>query len=338
MRALATILVFLFSPVYFIFAQQETADNINILFYNTENLFDTADDPETLDDEFLPGGERHWTNFRLYKKLNQLSKLILAASGFEPPEIIGLCEVENRFVLEKLLDATPLKSSAYSIIHKNSPDERGIDVALLYRDNRVKPLSYGYIPVLNEKQEQQQTREILYAEFLLPGEDTVHVFFNHWPSRYGGQTETEVFRYQAANALKQATEKVQQKSPSAKIVIMGDFNDEPKNRSLKEVLQAVEYETFKNGNELVNLSYNWKQGTIKFRQTWSVFDQIIVSGNLLNPRGRHTSPNLAKVVALPFLFEDDPKFKGKRLNRTYIGFKYNGGFSDHLPLLLKLEK
>ena len=336
MRALLSIFGFLFSISSFVSAQQPRP--ISILFYNTENLFDTANDPATQDDEFLPNGARHWNNFRLEKKLNQLGKVILGASGFEPPDIVGLCEVENRDVLEMLLKNTPLVNYSYAIIHKDSPDERGIDVALLYRNDYLKPLVYNYIPIMNERLEQRNTREILHAGFLLPGDDTIHVFFNHWPSRYGGQTETEIYRFQAAGALKKAVESLRLKSPAAKIVIMGDFNDEPKNKSLAEVLQAVDLSAKQSGEELVNLSYNWKQGTIKYRQTWSVFDQIIVSGSLLVPEGWHTALPLAEPVSLPFLFEDDTKFKGKKLSRTYVGLKYNGGFSDHLPVLLKLKR
>ncbi|KOH43057.1 endonuclease/exonuclease/phosphatase family protein [Sunxiuqinia dokdonensis] len=318
--------------------QSEKHQPIHILFYNVENLFDTQDDPASLDEEFLPDGDRRWNDFRFYQKLKQLSKVILSSAGFEPPEIIGLCEVENRFVLEKLLDATPLKGQAYAIVHKDSPDERGIDVALLYRTDRLVPLSYQYIPVLNERSEVESTREILHATFLLPGEDTLHVFFNHWPSRYGGQTESEPKRMQAARALKKAISEVRADYPSAKIVIMGDLNDQPQNRSLTEGLEAVAADDANVDGELVNLSAEWQQGTIKYRQTWTVFDQIIVSDHLLKGEGWHTRPENAAPVSLPFLLEPDAKFKGQKLKRTYVGFKYHGGFSDHLPVLLKLER
>ena len=334
----SAILIFTFFSSVCVSAQPEVPEQINILFYNTENLFDVKDDPLTQDEEFLPDGDRHWTNFRLNKKLNQLSKLLLSAAGFEPPEIIGLAEVENREVLEMLLKNTALKNYSYTIVHKDSPDERGIDVAMLFRPDRIKPTTYRYIPVLNEKQEIQSTREILYAGFRLPEEDTIHVFFNHWPSRYQGQAETEIYRFQAAKALKDAIGLLYQINPSAKIIIMGDFNDEPQNKSMKGVLQAVGKDDQKKGSELINLSYSWKQGTIKYRQTWSVFDQIIVSDQLFFDEGWQTSIDEAKIVKFPFLLEDDLKYQGKKLNRTYVGFRYHGGFSDHLPILLKLVK
>ncbi|HKJ42301.1 MAG TPA: endonuclease/exonuclease/phosphatase family protein [Sunxiuqinia sp.] len=313
-------------------------DRIHILFYNTENLFDTSDDPATEDEEFLPEGDRHWTNFRFHTKLNHISKVLLATAGFEPPEIIGLCEVENRGVLEQLAKNTALKNYSYRIIHKDSPDERGIDVGLLYRSDRIQALTYHYIPLLNANHEVEKTREILHAEFLLAGDDTLHVFFNHWPSRYRGQAETEADRMLAATTLREAVLKVLSHTPGARIVIMGDFNDQPKDESLKSGLLATKKDDHAVQDELINLSYNWKQGTIKYRQTWSIFDQIIVSDGLLRNREWNTSAENAKVVDLPFLLEHDEKYQGKKLNRTYVGFNYHGGFSDHLPILLELDR
>lgn len=332
------LLFILFSVHSHVLGQPEKDNNCYILFYNTENLFDTQDDPLTDDQEFLPRGDRHWTNYRFDQKLNHLSKVILSSAGFELPAIVGLCEVENRFVLERLLSKTPLEMANYSIIHKDSPDERGIDVGLLYRSDRATPLSYHFLPLVNNEGEIEETREILHAEFLLSKEDTIHVFFNHWPSRYGGQSETEKDRMLAATTLKMEIDKLQKSNPKVKVVTMGDFNDQPQNESLKNGLQAVETDQQDLDGELINLSAFWKQGTIKYRQTWSVFDQIIVTDQLLNPIGWHTNPENATIVNLPFLFEADEKFKGQKLNRTFSGFSYHGGFSDHLPILLKLVR
>lgn len=317
-------------------AQAPNADQINILFYNTENLFDTHNDPETLDDEFTPSGARHWTVDRFRKKVNHLSKVILVSSGFNPPDIVGLCEIENRQVLEKLLNETPLRKYGYSIIHKNSPDERGIDVALLFRNDHLQPVTYEYLPILDEDKQVLSTREILHAVFVVGHSDTLHVLFNHWPSRYRGQAETNALRLLAAHVLRNKVDAIFDGNPSSKICIMGDFNDEPQSKSIVEGLRPVDGKDSEKNGQLVNLSANWEQGTIKFRQTWSVFDQIIVSGGLLLDDGWHTTPEQAKVVELPFLFEEDSKYRGKKLNRTFVGFKYHGGFSDHLPVLLEL--
>ncbi|WP_430973413.1 endonuclease/exonuclease/phosphatase family protein [Sunxiuqinia rutila] len=333
---LCLLIYFIFS--WNLFGQSESPSTIHILFYNVENLFDTVNDSLTNDDEFLPEGDRRWTNRRFYEKLNRLSKVILASAGFEPPEIIGLCEVENSQVLEKLLETTPLKNYNYSVIHKDSPDERGIDVALLFRSDHITPVDYYYWPVYDGKQRLMTTREILSATFQLPGRDTIHVFFNHWPSRYGGQAETENERMLAAKTLRGAIDGIQLLKPNPKVVVMGDFNDQPQNKSLLDGLQAKRKDNLAIDGELINLASKWKQGTIKYRQAWTVFDQILVSDQLLKVQGWHTRPEFAAPVTLPFLLEADAKFKGQKLNRTYVGFKYHGGFSDHLPVLLKLEQ
>ncbi|WP_159517858.1 endonuclease/exonuclease/phosphatase family protein [Sunxiuqinia indica] len=318
---------------------QTSTQEINILFYNTENLFDIEDDPTIEDDEFLPEGDRHWNSYRLRQKLNSLSKVILNCAGFIPPDIVGVCEVENRIVLEQLLANTPLNRYNYSIIHKDSPDERGIDVALFFRDDQLTPLTYHYVPILDKNRQVEETREILYASFLCAeGQDTLHLFFNHWPSRYRGQAATEEDRMQAAITLRKEVDRLIAIDSKVKIVIMGDFNDQPRNNSLIKGLQARENDNLSEHGELLNLSAGWKQGTIKYRQTWSVFDQIIVSDGLLQAESWNTSYDGASVVSLPFLFVEDAKYKGRKLFRTYNGFSYQGGFSDHLPILLKIKK
>lgn len=334
------IAAFLCSPFSFslfsVHAQPSPTD-FSILFYNVENLFDTRNDSLTLDEEFLPGGMRHWTAARLAEKQNKLSKVILAANGFRVPDVVAMCEVENRFVLEKLLKETPLQRFNYRIIHKDSPDERGIDVALLYRAETVVPIRFDYLPLRNEQGKVKSTREILHAVLQL-GADTLHVFVNHWPSRYQGQAETEAERMNAALRLKQAVTDVQGEDRNAKIVLVGDFNDSPGNESLARGLGAVATDLPDIGGELINLSSAWApKGTLKHQQSWQSFDQIIVSDCLLKELGLSCNPGAARIVELPFLLEDDPVWGGKRLFRTYRGYDYSGGFSDHLPVLLQLN-
>lgn len=317
--------------------KQETSE-WSVMFYNVENLFDTEDDPLTADDEFTPDGVRRWNSFRFYSKLKYLSKVILSANGFDPPAIVGLCEVENRFVLEQLLEHSPLKQFNYQIIHKDSPDGRGIDVALLYRKDRVRPINYQYIPMRSTNGDTLASREILKVAFAVGG-DSCTVFVNHWPSRYGGQAETEGKRALAASTLKAEIERIYDNSASHKIVIVGDFNDEPHNKSLAQILGAKEYSNVPGrAEELINLSTAWRpSGTLKHQQSWQVFDQLIVSAELLKPSGLHCFAEDAQIVNLPFLLEDDGKWGGQRPFRTYRGFKYAGGFSDHLPVLLRLQ-
>ncbi|MGV8096071.1 MAG: endonuclease [Mangrovibacterium sp.] len=311
---------------------------LNILFYNTENFFDTADDPLILDEEFLPGGSRYWSKRRFEKKRNDIAKVILASCEYNTPAIIGLAEVENRYVLEALTSDGPLAPNHYRIIHKDSPDERGIDVALLYRRDIVRPLRYAYFPLKDEHDQLILTREILYASFVVPSGDTLHVFFNHWPSRYSGQLETEPQRMIAAMTLRQHIDSLLQTGRSPCIVIMGDFNDQPQNKSLTEGLGVKDKNDPGKKGEIINLSAAWTQkGTLKFRQSWQIFDQVMVSDFLLDRDHLHSRPDWATIVSNAFLLESDPNFKGKRPYRTYQGYRYYGGISDHLPVRLKLE-
>ena len=336
------ILLFLiFVPGCYSFAQSGSME-FSILFYNTENLFDSFDNPETSDEEFTPMGARHWTSKRLNLKLQNLSKVILASAKWQPPAIVGLCEIENNYVFEKLLYETSLKSYLYKIIHKESPDPRGIEVAMLYDQDKFLPLTYRYIPLKLKNDSILKTREILYVKGKLGETDTFHIFINHWPSRFSEMLETKSYRNNAGALLKSLTDKILQSNPSSKIVIMGDFNDQPTDQSLSIDLKALNVSQQIDEESLYNLSGLWQKpgiGTLKFQSQWSVFDQIIVSGNLLkNESGLYSKPENAIIVSLPFLFERDEQYGGQKLKRTYVGFSYNGGFSDHLPVLLKLSK
>lgn len=311
---------------------------LNILFYNTENFFDVLDDPLTLDEEFLPRGSRFWNLKRFEKKRNDLAKIIITSCGYHAPAITGLAEVENRYVLEALTKEGPLASFDYKIIHKDSPDERGIDVALLYRTALVRPFLYTFYPLKDERGQLMLTREILYAGFTTASGDTLHVFFNHWPSRYGGQAETEPQRIIAALTLRQLIDKISTTEKSPSIIVMGDFNDQPQNKSLTGALGAVAKDEPGKTGETINLSVSWRPaGTLKFRQSWQIFDQILVSDFLLDRNGGlYTKAEWATIISNDFLLEADPNFKGKRPFRTYQGYRYHQGISDHLPVRLKL--
>ncbi len=340
MNRTALIVLFLLFSLYS-FSQKNT-DKISILFYNVENLFDTKNNPQTEDDEYTPDGDRHWTSKRLNKKLLNISKVILSASGWDAPAIIALCEIENRNVLEKLLTNTPLKSHPYKIIHKESPDHRGIDVAFLYSPKQFYPIEYNFYPLKDKNGSVIKTREILYVLGVLNETDTLHFFVDHWPSRYGGLLETKELRNSAATLLRQKADDLFEIYNSPKIVILGDFNDQPTDESLKNYLKAKPINQEIANSDLFNLSYNWgnqSTGTLKYHSQWSVFDQIIVSGALLNASsGFVAKPENATILNYPFLFEKDEKYGGLKPKRTYYGYSYLGGFSDHIPVLLQLEK
>ncbi len=332
--------LFVFLSVY-AFSQQNISE-INFLFYNVENLFDIYDDPETLDDEFTPRGSRFWSYKRFSKKIKDVSRVILSSAGWSPPEIIGLCEIENRYVLDKLLKETPLKAFPYGVVHKESPDMRGIDVAFLYNKDFFYPLEYNFIPLQSENDSVLNTREILYVSGILAEIDTIHLFVNHWPSRYSGLLESESLRKLAAQTLKAEIKLLQDIYRNPMIVITGDFNDQPDDDSVFLHLGAKKTDgesSFPSG-QIFNLSYSWlnkEPGTLKFQTQWSVFDHIMVTGNLLNQSGKlYTRPDWAQIVKHDFLLEKDERYGGIKPKRTYTGFKYNGGFSDHLPVMLKI--
>ena len=312
------------------------------MFYNVENLFDTEDDPLISDEEYLPNGERRWNSYRLNVKLNSISKVIANTGNWEPPAIIGLCEIENQYVLERLVNHPVIRNWKYKIIHKNSPDERGIDVAAIYREDVFQPLSYNYFPPVAENKPMPATREILHIAGILAGHDTVHLYFNHWPSRYGGLMETRGLRQRAATRLHSEVAKLQKSHRNPAIIIMGDFNDQPEDDSMTRYLKASLAPGI-DPLQLYNLSYGWQKegkGTLKHQSMWNIFDQIIISGSLFRNNGRrfYTTPSDAVILEAPFLFQKDERYTGRKLFRTYEGYKYAGGYSDHLPVLLILRR
>jgi len=296
-------------------AQIQHAD---IVFWNVENYYDPF--------------SNHWSWSRFIAKRDALSKTIIAMGADELPVLIGLCEVESRFALEQLVRQTPLSLYGYRIVHRDGPDERGIDVALLYRSDRFRLLLSRFLRV-RLPDTTQHTREILYAKGVLDDLDTLHIFVNHWPSKRGGAKISASRRMAAAMRLKAGVDSVFLVHPIANIVIMGDFNDTP----LSKVMQ-----TFYKGCNLHNLSVplaRQKQGTIRYRGRWELIDQFMVSENLLNrDEPIYTSADHCRIFTAPFLLIRDEKFLGMKPFRTYLGPRYQGGISDHLPVILRIER
>ncbi|MCF8365915.1 MAG: endonuclease [Bacteroidales bacterium] len=313
--------------------------SFRVMFYNVENLFDIYDDSLKRDEEFTPDGERHWTNRKFYDKINKVYKVIAAVGEWNPPALVGMCELENRFVLEKLIDETPLKKYDYRIVHHESPDRRGIDVGLIYRPTMFELFYHKAIPVVFADDTAYKTRDILYVKGLLGGKDMLHIFINHWPSRYGGYLSTVNRRNQAAEILKQKTDSLLMANPKTAIVIMGDFNDGPEDESFAKVIGATAPDGDINLQGYYNLTLtkqeSWNNGTLKYRENWDIFDQIVVSGSVLLPGpGIKATGNKATIFHAPFLLEDDNTFLDVKPFRTFTGFKYNGGYSDHLPVYI----
>lgn len=318
-------------------AGKRGSNAIRLVFYNTENLFDPFDDSLTNDNEYTPMGMRGWSYKKFQRKLINISKVFLGIGGWEAPEIIGMCEVENHFVLYKLLTDTPLSKIGYKIIHKDSPDPRGIDVAMIYRPDKFNPVFYKAIPIRFPSDPNGRTRDILYVKGLVMGKDTLHIFINHWPSRYGGYAATKPKRAFVASVLRHATDSLMRMVPDSRIVIMGDFNDEPTDESITHVLEARTDSTQLDSTDLFNMMYrlggNWKSGSNKFRENWSLIDQVIVSSALLHSKkGLYANANGAHIYDAPFLLMEDKTYFGVKPFRTYLGPRYLGGFSDHLPV------
>ncbi len=335
MTAKVILLLFVWSVSFSLFSQEPQP--ANILFYNVENLFDPADDPDKKDDDFTPGGNLRWSHGRKEQKLNHISRVLLYAGGWNPPVLVGFCEVEHLNVLKSLVWNTGLNHLHYHIIHYPSPDERGIDVALLYQNNRFKMLSSRAVEVQFRAGE-RPSRDILYVSGLLDNTDTLHVVVNHWPSRYGGAVATIPKRLAASEVLVGLCDSILNLHPHAKIVAMGDFNDGPNDESLLNVTRPRRGVV----PELFNLALQPEgevPGTIKYRNVWSLFDQMIVSNALLSDSTNlHVEPPRMKIVAPDFLLEEDPDYPGVRPWRTYRGFKYTGGYSDHLPVMITLTR
>jgi len=329
------------SEVYGQELSESNSNSARIVFYNVENLFDIYDDSLTRDEEFTPEGTRYWDNRKFYSKINNIYKVIMAMSESGPPAVVGLSEIENRFVLEKLVNETPLKKFAYRIIQYESPDRRGIDVALLYRENMFEPMHSEAIPVQFPFDTASKTRDILYVKGILLESDTIHFFINHWPSRYGGYMPTVPKRNHAAKTLRSVTDSILQVNENAPILITGDFNDGPEDESISKIMNAQNPSEYNLQSDYYNLMLakqdDWTFGSLKYQQGWDIFDMIIVTGALLNEQSiLQVFGKKATIFHAPFLLEDDLTYLGQKPNRTYIGFKYHGGFSDHLPVFVDI--
>ncbi|MBR5602675.1 MAG: endonuclease [Bacteroidales bacterium] len=318
---------------------------LRVAFWNFENFFDPFVDTTRAYNEFTEEGGQHWTLSRFYKKRNNIYKAILALSEGEPIAILGMCEVENPFVTTMLFYETPLKKHNYRVVHYEGEDRRGIDVALAYSIDKLQLVSSENIKVRSPDNKSFRTRDILYAKFYDKHSDTLHCFVNHWTSRYGGEKETIYLREMTAALLKRKVDSLIIVNKSIpKIVIMGDFNDTPHDNSILNVLNAKPSERLKSGSSdtLINLFSDDKslgfEGTLKHQYRWQIFDQIIISSSLYNDsESLHYIKKSATIFHDDFLFVEDETYGGKKLFRTYIGPKYQGGFSDHLPVFIDLE-
>ena len=305
-----------------------------VVSYNVENLFDTVDDPKVPDEEFLPASEKKWDNEKYQKKLTDIAEVISEVNQKELPEVVGLVEVENQTVLEDLINAGRLKGRNYAIIHEESPDYRGIDVALIYRKDAFKEIKHEVLPVIFPDDPEFKTRDILHVTGKMRNK-TVHIFVNHWPSRIGGEDKTEPKRVLAASVLKRRVDQILVEEPKARIIIMGDMNDEPANKSLKETLGAAAPGS---GAPLVNLMMPDDvagKGTYFYSGNWNMLDNLVVSEAVLKGKGMTVEDEKGNIFSNGWMIYTN-KNGDKTPNRSYVGNKYVGGVSDHFPVYFKM--
>ncbi|MFZ5940227.1 MAG: endonuclease/exonuclease/phosphatase family protein [Bacteroidota bacterium] len=302
---------------------------LTVLFYNAENYFHPSDDTLTADDEFTPGGERHWTFARYHAKRSALAKIIYAAGSGGPPDITGLCEVENRQVLEDLIRHPLLLPAGLRILHHDSPDPRGIDIGVLYRPDRVKVLAWEHRPVVYGGSV-LRTREIVRLTVRIPTGDTAEIFFNHWTSRYGGMAVTDEKRMAIVRQLAAWIDSLETQSPGHLIIAGGDLNDGSDSGPVNELLSCG-----RGVERPARLQEQWPggaEGSYKYQGRWELIDHVFTGGNTQGYRFA------ASLFCLPVMLVPDEKFNGEKPFRTYTGFEYSGGFSDHLPLRLSVYR
>lgn len=308
-------------------AQQRVV--FSAMSYNAENLFDYMDDSTKNDNEFLPESDKKWTKDKYYKKLVNISKVIVASGKVHVPDVVGLVEVENRKCLNDLVFNTPLSKLQYSFVHYESPDMRGIDVALLYRIESFRVISSYPVSILFPDDRNSQTRDILYVKgYSQSLNDTLHIFVNHWPSRRGGKKKSESKRIYVASVLKSKVDSVLSTNASANLIILGDFNDYPDDISIRQTLGA---DSSRCTQCLHNYNPRNYDGTYKYQGKWNTLDQIIVTGSFMK---KYTSA--ARIVHDSFLLSPDEKNLGEYPLKTYNGPTYKGGYSDHLPVILEV--
>lgn len=324
--ALRLCLIWLVLFPLFGFAQEEDA-SLLIVELNTENMFDTTHDSLKNDYDFLPDGNYHWSRHRYWQKVNRIGQTIIACGDgpkWRLPDLVALCEVENDSVLMAITKRSLLRKARYEYIMTHSPDERGIDVALLYSPFSFAPVgsqSIRIIPVAGMK----PTRDILYVKGRVITGDTLHVFVVHAPSRSGGEAQSRPYRLHVATALANAIDSVYSSSPEAKVIVTGDFNDYSNSPSL----QLLYAHGLKNVSSEAK-GHNGAKATYRYHGEWRSLDQMLVSRNLKD--------NVAGcwIGDYPFLLEPDEKYGGVKPHRNYYGPRYNNGFSDHLPLIMEL--
>ncbi|MEZ3440075.1 endonuclease/exonuclease/phosphatase family protein [Alistipes sp.] len=319
-----------------------------IVFYNFENLFDTVRDPDIFDEEFTPGGLKNWNSAKYNKKIGNLERVLfdIAAADRDFPIVIGVSEIENRNVMEDVIAQPKLAPANYRIVHFDSPDARGVDVGFYYRPDRFKLEGSAPIPFHMPELPNFRTRDFVTMWGTIDGEPFFFLV-SHWPSRLGGKEASDPKRFAAARQVRAIVDSVQQANPATKVVVMGDLNDDATDDSIVIGLRAKgKIKDLQPGDmfnpyiALLKAGY----GTLAYRDAWNLFDNIIVSGNLVDaPAGTlrllsvGTSKFYGGIFRRPYMLQREGQYKGYPL-RTFVGNNFQGGFSDHFPVFIYIGK
>ena len=306
------IIYIIFLSLIFSLPIQAEKSSLRIVSYNVENLFDTKHDTLKNDSSFLPEGMHHWTYRRYQTKIDRIAQVLVNIGGWESVPLVGLCEVENARCLRNL--CYKLRRFHYKYVHYDSPDERGVDVALLYDSTRVSILNRR---ALSPSLDGDATRDILYVSALYEQRDTIHVMMCHLPSQLGGASASDWKRQRVKSLIQSQIDSILLLQPSANIVVMGDMNT-----SIQDDLRGM--------YNLMLPIQKMGQGTHKYQGIWTCLDQFYVSPSIV-------SRSVASIFSPQWLLEEDTKYLDYKPRRTYIGYRYNDGYSDHLPIILHIQ-
>lgn len=312
-------LFFVVSTIHFIsFSQNERS----IIFYNVENLFDTIDDPKKNDSEFLPASSNEWNSAKYVEKLNHINKVMDQIAN---PLIIGLVEIENAAVVRDIVKHSDKMKGKYGVVHYESPDERGIDVAMIYDSSTLKLIDSGFIRYTLPDTAYSATRDIVWAKYK-KGKDVFYSMVNHWPSRRSGEKESEVNRIIAATAARKFIDSLMTDNKNVKIVFMGDLNDHPQDKAPQMIYEKMTQMIFPKSGSF--------GGSYCYKNQWEVLDHMIVSPAFLGKKGVRVVPDSGKIFSFDFLITE---YKGNKVPfRTYGSKEYLAGYSDHLPVAIQV--
>ena len=319
-----------------------------VVFYNLENLFDTINDPNKNDEEYLPEGARKWTTYRYNQKLENMSRVLfdIAAKDRNFPTVIGVSEIENRLVLEDLLATPKLAKANYRIVHYDSPDRRGVDCAFFYRPDKFKLEGSEAHNISFPGRPNFLTRDLVAMWGKIEGEP-FYFIVSHWPSRLGGKERSQYSRDFVAEKCKHICDSVRKVNPATKVVIMGDFNDDATDKSVTHVLGAKGNIKKLDKNDMFNPFHDMLKagyGTLAYRDSWNLFDNIVVSENLatastgtLKIQKAEGSKFYGNIFISPYMIQKEGQYKNYPL-RSFVGSNFQNGYSDHFPVYIYIAK